>query len=288
MAAKTIVKTVSADGVDIFYREAGSADAPVVLLLHGYPTSSFSYRNLITRLADKYRVIAPDLPGFGFTTVPAERQYQYTFANFAKTIEAFTDVLELTRYALYIFDYGAPTGLRLALARPAAVTAIISQNGNAYVEGLGAFWDNLRPYWADPSAENRESIRWLTGLDATKWQYFTGEKDPSAIPPETYHLDYALLSRPGNADIQLDIFLDYHTNVELYPAFQKYFREHQPPILAVWGKNDEIFVQGGAVAFKKDVESAEVVLVDGGHFVLENHLDEVAQAILEFLARQKI
>ncbi|KAH7910407.1 Alpha/Beta hydrolase protein [Hygrophoropsis aurantiaca] len=288
MTAVTAVKYISADGVDVFYREAGQPDAPVVLLLHGYPTSSFSYRNLIVRLAEKYRVIAPDLPGFGFTNVPAERNYQYTFANFAKTVEAFADALKLKHYALYIFDYGAPTGLRLALARPDAVTAIISQNGNAYVEGLGAFWDNLRPYWASQTTENRESIRWLTSFDATKWQYVTGEKDPSAIPPETYHLDSALLARPGNADIQLDIFLDYRTNVELYPAFQQFFRQHKPPILAIWGKNDEIFIPQGANAFKTDAPDAEVVLVDGGHFVLENHLDEVADAILKFLGKKLV
>ncbi|EGN93691.1 hypothetical protein SERLA73DRAFT_189418 [Serpula lacrymans var. lacrymans S7.3] len=281
----TNIRTVSADGVDIFYREAGDPAAPTVLLLHGYPASSFSYRNLIMALAPKYHVIAPDLPGFGFTVVPTERNYVYTFANFAKTVEAFTDVLKLTRYSMYVFDYGAPTGFRLALSRPDAITAIITQNGNAFVEGLGPFWDNIRPYWKNPNPETRESTRWLTSFGAIKWQYDTGEANPASIPPETYNLDDHLLSRPGNVDIQLDLFLDYATNIELYPAFHEYLRKYQPPVLAIWGANDEVFVPAGATAFKRVLPNAQVDFVDGGHFALENHLEVIATKMLEFLER---
>ncbi|KAG8989098.1 hypothetical protein FRB94_002028 [Tulasnella sp. JGI-2019a] len=291
MATATVCQTIHADGVDVFYRSAGDKNAPVLLLLHGFPTSSFQYRNLITRLSGQYRLIAPDLPGFGFTVVPEERKYVYTFDNIAKTIEAFVDAIGLTKYAIYIFDYGAPTGLRLALSRPQSITAIISQNGNAFLEGLGGFWDHIRPYWKDQTSANRESIRWLTSLDATKFQYFTGEKPEatSLVPPETYTLDQALLDRPGNQEIQLDLFLDYQNNLALYPSFLTYLQTYKPPTLAVWGAKDEIFVPAGAEAFKRALgEQAEVVLIDGGHFALELHLEEIAQAIEGFLKRFKV
>ncbi|KAJ4472948.1 Alpha/Beta hydrolase protein [Lentinula aciculospora] len=281
----THIHTIEVDGVEVFYREAGNLHAPVVLLLHGFPSSSFQYRNLLTKLEGKYRAIAPDLPGFGFTKVPDARKYQYSFENIAKTIEAFVDALSLQKYAIYIFDYGAPTGLRhgLALSRPSAITAIISQNGNAFEVGLGEFWNGIRTYWNDPTPANRESLTWLTKFKATKYQYEAGEPHPESIPPETYHLDQALMDRPGNADIQLDLQLNYQTNVALYPSFHEYFRRYQPPLLAIWGKNDGIFVPAGAEAFKTVLPKAEVHFVDGGHFALENHLDEITDRIMGFL-----
>ncbi|KAF7986053.1 hypothetical protein HWV62_41428 [Athelia sp. TMB] len=279
----TTTSTIAVDGVEMFYRSAGDRTAPVVLLLHGFPTSSHQYRHLILKLATKYRVIAPDLPGFGFTVVPTSRKYEYTFDSLAKTLEAFTDALELHKFAIYIFDYGAPTGLRLAIARPDAITAIISQNGNAFEEGLGAFWEPLKAAWADPSPAMRESLSHLTSFEVTKSQYFTGEGHPELVPPEAYTLDQALLDRPGNHSIQIDLFMDYHKNIALYPAFHAYLRAHQPPVLAVWGKNDPIFVPAGAEAFKSVVENARVHLVDGGHFALELHLDEIADIMLAFL-----
>jgi pimeloyl-ACP methyl ester carboxylesterase len=278
-------KRVEADGVRIFYREAGDPNAPVVLLLHGFPASSFQYRELIPRLADRYRVIAPDMPGFGFTEVPADRKYVYTFAGLAKTIEAFTDALGLKKYALYIFDYGAPTGLRLAMAHPERVTAIVSQNGNAYEEGLGDAWGPIRKYWASPTAENRDILRQsILTAGGTRWQYTHGVANPEAVPPESYTLDTALLERPGNKEIQLDLFLDYASNVKLYPKFQEYFRKSTPPLLAIWGKNDPFFIPAGAEAFRKDLPNARVQFLDTGHFAIETHVIEIAAAIKEFLA----
>ena len=228
----TTVHRIEADGVKVFYREAGPADAPVVLLLHGFPASSFQYRELIPRLADKYRVIAPDLPGFGFTDVPEKRQYKYSFDALAETMAAFTDALGLKRYALYVFDYGAPTGFRLAMAHPERVTAIVSQNGNAYEEGLGDAWAPIRRFWSDPSAANREEVRKAAvSFEGIKFQYVHGVPNPESIKPEGYWLDYALVNRPGNTDIQLDLFLDYANNVKLYPKFQEYFRKSKPPLL---------------------------------------------------------
>jgi len=278
---------VEADGVKVFYREAGSADAPVILLLHGFPTSSFQYRELIPRLADRYRVIAPDLPGFGFTEVPAERGYKYTFESLAKTIFAFTNALKLTRYAMYVFDYGAPTGFRLALMAPERVTAIVSQNGNAYEEGLGDAWQPIQRYWREPTLEHRNAIR--TGLTAEgmRHEYSVGIPDPALIAPEGYTLDAALLARPGNVDIQLDLFLDYANNVKLYPKFQEYFRTAKPPLLAVWGKFDPYFIPAGAEAFKKDIPNAVVKFLPTGHFALETHLQEIATAMREFLKEHK-
>jgi len=281
----TSVHRIEADGIQIFYRTAGDEDAPVLLLLHGFPTSSFMFRDLIPRLASDYRVIAPDLPGFGFTDVPEGRKYTYTFESLARTIEAFTDALGIDRYAIYIFDYGAPTGLRLALRRPDSVTAIISQNGNAYEEGLGDAWGPIRTYWSAPTAENREVIRQnILTLEATRWQYTHGVADPESVAPETYTLDAALLDRSGNKDIQLDLFLDYASNVKLYPKFQEYSRKSKPPLLAIWGKNDPFFVPAGAEAYRKDLPQARVEFLDTGHFALETHVVEIATTIKAFLA----
>jgi pimeloyl-ACP methyl ester carboxylesterase len=281
----TSIHRIQADGVTVFYREAGPADAPVVLLLHGFPTSSFQYRELIPRLADRYRVIAPDLPGFGFTEVPPDRHYKYTFDALANTIEAFTDALDLKRYALYVFDYGAPTGFRLAMARPERVTAIVSQNGNAYEEGLGDAWAPIRQYWQNPRAENRETLRQALSPAGIRWQYTEGVSDPSVIAPEGYTLDAALIERPGNMEIQLDLFLDYANNLKLYPAFQEYFRKSKPPLLAIWGKNDPFFIPPGAEAYPRDNPNATVQFLDTGHFALETHLEEIAAAMRHFLVQ---
>jgi pimeloyl-ACP methyl ester carboxylesterase len=287
---KSIVRasfhSVEADGVRVFYREAGPADAPVLLLLHGYPASSHMFRELIPRMATNYRVIAPDLPGFGFTTVPAERNYKYSFDALARTMEAFVDALGLKKYALYIFDYGAPVGLRLSVAHPERVTAIVSQNGNAYEEGLGDAWDPIRRYWATPSAENREALRReVLTLEGTRWQYTLGVANPKTVAPESYTLDQALLERPGNKDIQLDLYLDYQSNLRLYPRFQAYFRDFKPPLLAIWGKNDVFFIPAGAEAYRRDNPNATVKLLDTGHFALETHVDEIAEAMHEVLGR---
>jgi pimeloyl-ACP methyl ester carboxylesterase len=277
-------KRVEADGVRVFYREAGPVDAPVLLLLHGFPASSFQYRELMPLLADRYRVIAPDLPGFGFTEVPEERKYQYTFDALAKTVEAFVDALQLKRYALYVFDYGAPTGFRLAMAHPERVTAIISQNGNAYEEGLGDAWAPIQRYWREPSLENRNAIRPALTREGMKREYSMGIANPERIAPEGYTLDGALLERPGVVDIQLDLFLDYANNVKLYPAFQRYFREHQPPLLAIWGEHDPYFIPAGAKAFTRDIPRAHVQFLDTGHFALETNVEDVAKAMRVFLA----
>jgi pimeloyl-ACP methyl ester carboxylesterase len=275
---------VEADGVRVFYREAGPANAPVILLLHGFPTSSFQYRELIPRLADRYRVIAPDLPGFGFTEVPEGRGYAYTFDALAKTIFAFTEALKLTRYALYVFDYGAPTGFRLAMMAPERVTAIVSQNGNAYEEGLGDAWQPIQRYWREPSLEHRNAIRAGLTPEGMRHEYSVGIPNPDLIKPEGYTLDAALLGRPGNVDIQLDLFLDYANNVKLYPKFQEYFRQAKPPLLAVWGKFDPYFIPAGAEAFRKDIPHATVKFLPTGHFALETHLEEITGAMREFLS----
>lgn len=281
----TSIHRVEADGVNVFYREAGAADAPVVLLLHGFPTSSFQYRELIPRLADQYRVIAPDLPGFGFTEVPEKRKYKYSFDALAQTVLAFTDALQLKRYALYVFDYGAPTGFRLAIVRPERVTAMVSQNGNAYEEGLGDAWAPIRRYWSDPSAANRETVRQALSPEGLRWQYTEGVPNPEGIAPEGYTLDAAMIARPGNMEIQLDLFLDYANNVKLYPAFQEYFRKSKPPMLAIWGKNDPFFIPPGAEAFRRDNPNATVQFLDTGHFALETHVEEIAMAMRGLLAK---
>jgi pimeloyl-ACP methyl ester carboxylesterase len=280
----TSIDRVEADGVQVFYRAAGEATAPVVLLLHGFPTSSFMFRELIPRLASGYRVIAPDLPGFGFTEVPAERNYVYSFERLARTIEAFTRALKIERYAIYVFDYGAPTGFRLAMAHPERVTAIVSQNGNAYEEGLGDAWAPIRKYWSEPTRENRDILRKsILTEGGTRWQYTHGVANPESIAPESYTLDTALLERPGNKEIQLDLFLDYASNVKLYPRFQEYFRKSKPPLLAIWGKNDPFFIPAGAEAFKKDIPTAKVQFLDTGHFAIETHVVEIACAMKDFL-----
>jgi pimeloyl-ACP methyl ester carboxylesterase len=280
----TSIHRIKADGVNVFYREAGHEQAPVVLLLHGFPTSSFQFRALIPRLADRYRVIAPDYPGFGFTEVPEPRRYEYSFDALAKTTMAFTDALKLERYALYVFDYGAPVGFRLAMERPERVTGIVSQNGNAYEEGLGPAWAAVRRYWSEPTSENREAIRSVLNLEGLRREYSVGMADPKLIAPEGYTLDAALMARPGNVDIQLDLFLDYANNVKLYPAFHEYFRKWKPPLHAIWGKHDLYFIPPGAEAFRRDNPNATVELVDSGHFALETHLEEIALAMRKFLA----
>ena len=282
---RTLIHRIEADGVSVFYREASAPDAPLVLLLHGFPTSSFQFRELIPRLADQYHVIAPDLPGFGFTEVPDRRHYKYSFDGLAETILAFTDALGVARYALYVFDYGAPTGFRLAMARPDRVTAIVSQNGNAYEEGLGSAWAPIRRYWSEPSSENREAIRKVLNLEGLRREYSSGISNPDLIAPEGYTLDAALMARPGNTDIQLDLFLDYANNLRLYPAFQEYFRRSQPPLLAIWGKHDPYFVPAGAEAFRRDNPNAVVQFLDTGHFALETHVEEIALATRQFFAK---
>jgi len=279
---------IEADGVNVFYREAGPASAPVLLLLHGFPTSSFQYRELIPRLADLYHVIAPDLPGFGFTEVPAARNYAYNFESLAKTLFAFTNTLKLSRYSMYVFDYGAPTGFRLALMAPERIAAIISQNGNAYEEGLGAAWAPIRRYWSEPSLEHRNMIRAALTLEGMKHEYGVGIPDPSLIKPEGYTLDAAILALPGHVDIQLDLFLDYANNLKLYPKFQEYFRSAKPPLLAVWGKYDPYFIPAGAEAFKRDNPEATVQFLPTGHFALETHLQEIATSVRGFLARTEL
>ncbi len=271
---------------EVFYREVGAKDAPVLLLLHGFPSASHMFRTLMPLLASQYRLIAPDLPGFGNTLAPPRGQFDYTFDNLYKVVEGFTEALELTRYALYIFDYGAPTGLRLAAANPEKVTAIISQNGNAYLEGFSDQWDPWQAYWRDPSSANREACRpSLSPKTIRDWQYGTGA-DPEKLSPDGYNLDIFYMARPGAEEIQLDLILDYRSNVAAYPAFQAYLRKHQPPLLAVWGKHDPAFIPPGALAFRKDIPNAEVHLLDAGHFALETHAPEIAQYIRDFLSRK--
>jgi pimeloyl-ACP methyl ester carboxylesterase len=276
-------KRIRVDGIEIFYREAGPADGPVLLLLHGFPTSSHMFRELIPRLSDCWRVIAPDLPGFGFSQAPDRRQFRYTFDRLGHIADGFTAALGLSRYAIYVFDYGAPVGFRLALAHPERVTAIISQNGNAYVEGLSEGWNPIQRYWRDPSDANRAALREFLTPDSVRWQYEHGTPDASAVAPESYTLDSALLARAGNDEIQLDLFGDYASNVALYPEFQKYLRTWQPPLLAVWGKNDPFFLPAGAEAFRCDDPKAEVRFFDAGHFALETHAAELASEIRRFL-----
>jgi pimeloyl-ACP methyl ester carboxylesterase len=273
------------EDLNIFYREAGSKDAPVVLLLHGYPTSSHMFRNLIPILGEKYQVIAPDLPGFGFTDAPNYKEFTYTFDNLTKYIQGFIDQLGLKRFAIYLFDYGAPVGYRLAVANPEKITGIISQNGNAYVEGLSDGWNPIQKYWAEPTEENRNNLKMMVAAGTTQWQYFTGVSDPTLIAPESYSLDQFFLDRDENVELQLDLFKDYASNVALYPTFQQYFRDKQPPLLAAWGDKDPFFLPPGAEAFKRDIPDATVKFFDTGHFALETHVNEIGQEILNFLAK---
>jgi pimeloyl-ACP methyl ester carboxylesterase len=256
-----------------------------VLLLHGFPTSSFMYRNLMPMLADRYHVIAPDLPGFGLTEVPERGRYAYTFDQLARTMASFIEVLGVGRYALQVFDYGAPVGWRLAAADPDRVTALITQNGNAYEEGLSDGWMPIRNYWEDPSKANRDAVRQFMSPEAIKWQYTFGVQDPSRVAPDPYLLDAALLARPGNTEIQLDLLLDYASNVASYPQYQAYFRKHRPPLLAVWGRNDPFFLNAGAEAFRRDLPDAVIRFFDTGHFALETHVKEIGLAIGGFLDR---
>ncbi|MDN5288851.1 MAG: alpha/beta fold hydrolase [Mucilaginibacter sp.] len=274
---------IKVNGLNIFYREAGAKDAPVILLLHGYPTSSFMFRNLIPILSAKYHVIAPDLPGFGYSDSPSPTKFSYTFDILAKSMQGFIDILKLKRFAIYIFDYGAPTGLRLALANPEKITGIISQNGNAYEEGLGPAWAPIQKYWIDPSQENRDALKGFVSIKMTKFQYETGVADTSLIEPEAYTLDQHFLDQPGHLDIQLDLMLDYRTNVALYPKFQAYFRDKNPKLLAVWGSKDPFFLPAGAEGYKKDIPDAKVKFYDTGHFALETHVQEIGADILDFM-----
>src|SRR5215467_12523850 len=282
----TIYRTISVDGLKVFYREAGDPKAPAVLLLHGFPTSSHMYRELIPTLAERYHVVAPDLPGFGYSDSPERGEFKYTFDRLAEVIDRFAEVLELSRYAIYVFDYGAPVGFRLALRHPERITAVISQNGNAYLEGLSEGWNPIQAYWKDPSAKNRAALRAFLKPEATKWQYVHGVPTPERLSPDAWTLDSALLARPGNDEIQLDLFGDYQSNVALYSRFQEYIRTRRPPLLAVWGKNDPFFLPPGAQAFKRDNPEAEIHLLDTGHFALESHASEIAAMIRDFLARK--
>lgn len=282
-----VVKTTAVDGLDVFYREAGSPSNPTFLLLHGYPSSSHQFRHLLPILAQRYHVLAPDLPGFGFTNVPDERNYVYTFDNLARTISAWLDKLQIRHFMMYVFDYGSPVGFRLALQKPDAIKAIVTQNGNAYKEGIGPLLSVLTDHYNDPSDKKAEqAARDFISHQGTKAQYVGGSPDPSVIEPESYWLDAALLARPGNVEIQMALFRDYKTNPANYSLWHKFLEEKQPPVLAVWGKNDQIFVSPGAEAFKQHVPNAEVHLLDGGHFLLETHVTAVGDTILGFLKRR--
>jgi pimeloyl-ACP methyl ester carboxylesterase len=272
-------------GIQVFYREAGDPKNPAILLLHGFPTSSHMFRDLMPLLADRYHVVAPDLPGFGFSDAPERAKFKYTFGNLADVIDGFAEAVGLERYAIYVFDYGAPVGFRLALKHPERITAIVSQNGNAYEEGLSEGWNPIQKYWREQTEENRAALRDFLKPDTTKFQYVHGAADETLVAPESYTLDSALLRRPGNDAIQLDLFLDYASNVALYPKFQEFFRTRRHPILAVWGKNDPFFLPAGAEAFKRDNPDAEIHLYDAGHFALETHAHEIAGVIHKFLAR---
>jgi pimeloyl-ACP methyl ester carboxylesterase len=277
-------RTADVDGLKIFYREAGAADAPTLLLLHGFPSAGHMFRDLIPLMADRFHIIAPDLPGFGQSDMPAPSEFNYTFDSIAGVIDRFTEVVGVERFAVYVFDYGAPVGFRLAMRQPERITAIVSQNGNAYEEGLSDGWNPIRAYWQEPSQANREALRALLSPETTLWQYTHGVSDPSSISPDGYSLDNFYLARPGADEVQLDLFGNYKSNVALYPAFQDYFRTHKPPFLAVWGRNDPFFLPPGAEAFKRDIPGAVVRFFDTGHFALETHVEEIAAEIRDFLA----
>jgi pimeloyl-ACP methyl ester carboxylesterase len=276
---------VDVDGIGVFYREAGAKDAPTILLLHGFPTAGHMFRDLIPQLADRFRLVAPDLPGFGKSDMPAPDTFTYTFENIANVIDRFTEIIGLPRFAMYVFDYGAPVGFRLAVRHPDRINAIISQNGNAYEEGLSDGWTPIRAYWQEPSLANREALRSFLAPDTTRWQYTHGVPDETAVSPDGYSLDNFYLARPGADEVQLDLFGDYRSNVALYPTFQEYVRKHKPPFLAAWGKNDPFFLPAGAEAFKRDIPGAQVHFFDTGHFALETHANEIAALIRDFLAR---
>ena len=277
-------RTADVEGLKLFYREAGRADAPMLLLLHGFPSAGHMFRDLIPQLADRFHVIAPDLPGFGQSDMPERTKFSYTFDHIAGAIDRFTEAIGLGRFAIYVFDYGAPTGFRLAARHPERITAIISQNGNAYVEGLSDGWNPIRIYWQDPSDTNRTALRAFLSPATTVWQYTHGVADTSLVSPDGYSLDNFYLARPGADEVQLDLFGDYKSNVALYPEFQAYFRKHKPPLLAAWGKNDPFFLPAGAEAFKRDIPGAVVRFFETGHFALETHAGEIAAAIRDFCA----
>ena len=275
-------RTADVDGFKLFYREAGATTSPKLLLLHGFPSASHMFRDLIPLLAERFHIVAPDLPGFGQSDMPSREQFKYTFDNVASVIDRFTEVIGLNRYAVYVFDYGAPTGFRLAVKHPDRITAIISQNGNAYVEGLSEGWNPVRAYWNDASDANRAALRSFLAPATTQWQYTHGVTDTTTVSPDGYSLDNFYLARPGADEVQLDLFGDYKSNVALYPTFQKYFKTHKPPLLAVWGKNDPFFLPAGAEAFKRDIPSAVVRFLDTGHFAVETHAAEIAAEIRKF------
>ncbi len=281
----TLHRTVEIEGLEVFYREAGSPDSPTLLLLHGFPTSSHMFRNLIPALSDSFHLVAPDYPGYGNSTMPTVDEFEYTFDHMASIIESLIQKLGLQSYSLYLMDYGAPVGFRIAVNHPERVQALIVQNGNAYEEGLREFWDPIKAYWNDKSPENAEALRGLLTLDATKWQYTHGTRNVETISPDNWSVDQPLLDRPGNADNQLAMFYDYRTNVPLYPIWQQYFRSHQPPTLIVWGKNDPIFPAEGAHPYKRDLKNLEFHLLDTGHFALEEDGDLIAAHIREFLGK---
>ena len=282
----TYHRTRTVDGIKIFYREAGPADAPVVLLLHGFPTSSHMFRNLIPALADRYHVIAPDYPGYGQSDMPDRAKFAYTFDRFSELVDGLLVQLGVTRYAMYVMDYGAPVGWRLALKHPERITGLIVQNGNAYEEGLKEFWNPIKTYWAEGSDTSRRALMKLVTPETTKFQYTDGMSDVSRIPPDNWIHDQALLDRPGNNEIQMDLFYDYRTNLPLYPAVQAYFRKHKPPTLIVWGKNDFIFPADGAHPYKRDLPEVEFLLINTGHFALEDRFDEMVPLIRDFLGRK--
>lgn len=272
------------DGFKVFYREAGSPDKPKLLLLHGFPSSSHMFRDLIPLLSDRFHIIAPDLPGFGLSDMPARDAFTYTFDNIANVIDRFTEVVGFDRFIVYVFDYGAPTGFRLAVKHPERIAGIVSQNGNAYVEGLSDGWNPIRAYWQNPSQENREALRQFLAPQTTRWQYTHGVADESLVSPDGIALDNYYLARQGADDVQLDLFLDYQSNVALYPTFQAYFRKHHPRFLAIWGKHDPFFLPPGAEAFKRDIPDARVQFLDTGHFAVETHAKDIAQAIRDHFA----